>query len=485
MTAVYVDLDGTLVHTDLLVESALRFVVSRPLQSYRLLIWVAKGKAHLKAQLASRIELDPSSLPYNAPLLEHLADLAANGSPLYLATAANKVYAEAVARHLGVFSGVLASDEHTNLSGARKRDAIERAAGGKFIYVGNSADDLPIWSRSSGALAVEASPSVLRALGAQRVPVLARFDRNVNRLGALLRALRPHQWLKNLLVLLPVLPIVGAMPLGPMLINTAWAFLAFCACASAIYLVNDMADLAADRAHPRKRKRPFAAGEISPLLGLAAVLALLVLAGLLAVGLGGAFVLALGVYLALTLAYTFGLKQYPIVDVLILAMLYTLRVLAGAAAIRVVPSFWILAFSMFMFFSLALAKRFVELDAVSATTPGVGARGYRPRDMPSIFSMGIVSGYMAVLVVALYINSPDITGRYGQVSMLWGLCPLLMLWVSRIWLKAARSEVHDDPLVFALTDRASLLIIGAAIGVVLLAIAGGTLLTWPAAMKTQ
>lgn len=484
MTAVYVDLDGTLIHTDLLVESALRFVALRPFQAYRLILWLARGKAHLKAQLAQRVEIDPSALPYNEPLLDHLAALAAQGTPLYLATAANERYAEAVARHLGIFSGVLASDENTNLSRQRKLDAIAHSAGENFVYAGNSADDLPIWKRSCGALVVGGRASVLRDIGDLRVPLLATFDRKVNRLAALWRAMRPHQWLKNLLVLLPVLPLVGTLPLAPTLASTAWAFVAFCACASAIYLINDIADLAADRAHPRKRKRPFAAGEISPLLGLIAAPVLLVLAGALAIVLGDAFVRVLSVYLAATLAYTFGLKRYPIIDVLILAVLYTLRVLAGAAAIRVAPSFWILAFSMFMFFSLALAKRYVELDTASAALRDGGARGYRARDMPSILSMGIASGYLAVLVVALYIDSPDITGRYGNVNVLWGLCPLLLLWISRIWLEAARSEVHDDPLVFALTDRTSLLIIAAAMGVVLLAIAGGSLAAWVAEVRS-
>ena len=470
-TAVYVDLDGTLVHTDLLVESAVRFVFSRPFQAYRLIVWLARGKAHLKAQLAKRVELDPSSLPYNAALLDHLSHLAAQGTPLYLATAANEVYAQAVAKHLGVFSGVLSSNDVNNLSGARKRDAIERSAGEGFVYAGNGSDDLPIWSRSAGAWIVDAPASVQRRIDALQVPVLATFDRRINRVMALLRAMRPHQWLKNLLVLLPVLPIAGVLPLGPMLVSAAWAFLAFCACASAIYLLNDLADLAADRAHPRKRKRPFAAGEISPALGLIVAPLLLFVAGIAAAGLGTAFIAVIGVYLFVTLAYIFGLKRLPIVDVLVLAALYTLRVLAGAAAIRIAPSFWMLAFSMFMFFSLALAKRYVELDAMLAAGKLQSqGRGYRTGDMPLLQSMGIAAGYLAVLVVAFYIDSPDIAGRYGQDAILWGLCPLLMLWISRVWLSAVRSEMTDDPLVFALKDRLSLLTASAALLVLLAAL---------------
>ena len=205
--------------------------------------------------------------------------------------------------------------------------------------------------------------------------------------------------------------------------------------------------------------------------GIIAAPLLLAAATLITLILGRQFALALASYFALTSAYTLGLKRYPLVDVLALAMLYTLRVLGGAAAILVAPSFWILVFSMFLFFSLALAKRYVELDVTKAAGRlGAPGRGYRADDMPALQTMGTASGYLAVLVVAFYINSPDVTDRYGHVSILWGLCPLLMLWISRIWLKTVRSEMDDDPLVFALKDRSSLLITGAALLLVLIAL---------------
>ena len=469
-TPIYVDLDGTLVHTDLLAESAVRFITRHPLRSPWLAVWLSHGKAHLKAELARRVDLDAASLPYNLPLIAHLREKAGQGVPVYLATAANEKYANAVAAHLGFFSGVLASDNTHSLSGARKLQAIREATGGRFIYAGNDHVDMAIWEESAGAMVVNASPALQRCVKTNGVPVVGTFDRPVPPRMARLRALRPHQWLKNLLVFLPILPIAASVAVAPMLAQAFLAFVAFSLCASAVYLINDLADLAPDRAHPRKRLRPFAAGHLPLQFGVVAAPLLLVAAALLALTLGPPFAVVLATYFVLTSAYTFGLKRYPLVDVLSLAMLYTLRVLGGAAAIMVVPSFWILAFSMFMFFSLALAKRYVELDAMrEASRLGAMGRGYRTADMPALQTMGVASGYLAVLVVAFYINSPDVTARYGHVSILWGLCPLLMLWVSRVWLKAVRSEMNDDPLVFALKDKLSLLVTGAALLVLLAA----------------
>jgi 4-hydroxybenzoate polyprenyltransferase/beta-phosphoglucomutase-like phosphatase (HAD superfamily) len=464
---VFVDLDGTLVHTDLLVESALRFVLRHPFRSPILLLWLLAGKAHLKSELARRVELDAATLPYNAPLLAHLTELAGRGVPIYLATGANIRYASAVAAHLGIFESVLASDAGNSLSGANKLRAIRQASPQRFIYAGNHPVDLPIWAASAGALVVGAPASVERKVRAHGIPILGSFSRPGALPWALLRALRPHQWLKNLLVFLPLLPIAGSVELLPALMQTILAFIAFSLCASAVYVINDLSDLNADRSHPRKCMRPFAAGQVPLQLGIVGAPALLLASALIAFGVGVLFAGVLAVYFVLTLAYTFTLKRFALVDVLVLAILYTLRVLSGAAAIQVPPSFWILAFSLFLFFSLALAKRYVELHTFrGADKPGANGRGYVTGDMPALQTMGIASGYLAVMVVALYINSPDVTGRYGHVSVLWGLGPLLMLWVSRVWLKAIRCEMHDDPLVFALKDRVSL--VATAVGVALL-----------------
>lgn len=467
---IYVDLDGTLIHTDILAESAVQFASSNPLLTPMLAVWLLRGKACLKAELARRTNLDVSLLPYNRPLIAHLRERSASGVPVRLATAANEGYANAVAKHLGFFSEVLASNSVTNLSGSRKLIAIQQTSGGPFVYAGNDEVDMVIWKASSGAIVVDASRTMLTRIEAAGTSVVATFARPLGSPTANLRAIRPYQWLKNLLVFLPILPIANELS-TKMLVQALLAFVAFSFCASAIYIVNDLADLEHDRLHPTKRLRPFAAGLLPLQHGLVAAPLLLAISGVIAVVLGPLFTLALAAYIALSLSYTLALKRYALIDVLSLAMLYTLRVLGGAAAILVAPSFWILAFSMFLFFSLALAKRYVELDAMlSAGRLHAAGRGYHTSDMPALQTMGISAGYLAVLVVALYINSPDVTGRYGHGPLLWGLCPLLMLWVSRIWLKAIRSEMDGDPLVFALKDGFGLLLAGTALLLLLAAI---------------
>ncbi|TAK76662.1 MAG: UbiA family prenyltransferase [Aquabacterium sp.] len=460
----FVDLDGTLIKTDLLVESFLSLLVEQPLAALRAPMWLARGKSALKHEIAGRIELDAAALPYNEDLLAWLRQQREGGRRIFLATASNERLAQRVADHLGVFDGVLASDEARNLSGVRKLEAIRGVAGDDFTYAGNDHVDVPIWQAARGSIAVGAPAGILRDLKS-RGNLEAEFEGGSGGLKALVRALRPQQWLKNLLVFLPLLPLAKAagVQMPHMLLQCLLAFVAFSLCASAVYVVNDLSDLPSDRAHPRKRKRPFASGAASAVHGILAVPLLLAVAFAIAASVSWLFTTVLFIYLVITTAYTFLLKRYALIDVLTLAGLYTIRVIGGAAAIAVVPSFWILAFSMFVFYSLALAKRYAELDTMRALNrEGAKGRGYHVADISAVQLMGISSGLLSVLVMALYINSPEILTRYRHPQWLWGVCPLLMLWVSRVWLKAARSEMTDDPLVFAVKDKMSRLTIAAA-----------------------
>lgn len=465
----FVDLDGTLIKTDLLVESFIGLLKRHPLLALQAPFWLLRGKAYLKHKIAERIALNPEALPYNAELLEYLKAQREAGRSLYLATASNIRYAEAVADHLDIFEGVLASDHSCNLSGHKKLEAIRERCPDGFIYAGNDHVDEPIWASAASAILVNAPVAVAARVSASR-PVAAEFATAPASLKPWLKAIRPHQWLKNLLVFLPLLPI--ATSATPAMAGMALlAFAAFSLCASSVYLLNDLADLEADRAHPRKRKRPFAAGSLSPLSGLVLAPVLLVSAFVLTIWMPWQFAAVLGIYWVSTTAYTFLLKRYALIDVITLAGLYTLRVLGGAAAIAVVPSFWILAFSMFIFFSLALAKRYAELHAMSALDrAGAQGRGYQVIDLLTVQLMGVASGYLAVLVMALYLNSPEIIERYRHVQLLWVVCPLLMLWVSRVWLKAARGEMTDDPLIFAVRDRMSRYVLMATVAVILAAL---------------
>jgi 4-hydroxybenzoate polyprenyltransferase len=377
-----------------------------------------------------------------------------------------------------VFSATLGTEDGPNLSRERKREAIAAhalAAGHtQWAYAGNSADDLEVWQGSALAVAVNTPAAVLRQLRRQH-PEVQVFERQPLRLRTVLRAIRLKQWSKNALLFIPLLGAQatvaeawGAVALG---------FVAFGLCASATYLFNDLLDLPSDRVHRIKRLRPLAAGTLSIPTAVAIGAAMLVLAFALALAISSGFAAMLLLYTTITLAYSMRLKRLPLVDVLVLAALYTLRIGAGAVAAQVTPSNWLLAISMFLFLSLALVKRCAELEETIAdedTTLAPG-RGYQPRDLPSLRGMGLASGFLSVLVLTLYINSQHGRNQYAQPEWLWAAAPLLLLWIGRIWLKTGRRELQgEDPLQFALRDCFSWLTVALLIGVGLLATIGPT-----------
>lgn len=453
-----VDLDGTLLRSDLLIESALLFARATPHRLPQVLRWLADGKARLKAGLAAAADIDARALPYDAEVLALIESARAEGRSVVLATASHRSLAERVAAHLALFDAVVATDGALNLSAGHKRDAlVERFGERGFDYAGNARDDLPVWRAARYAIVVNPDTRLerdARALGNVST-VIRSHPWSWSRW---LQALRPHQWLKNLLLFVPLLAAHRATEFA-LLAEGLLAFVAFGLCASSVYLLNDLLDLPDDRRHPTKRHRPLAAGELSlhhavlscPLLLLSAfAIALL--------WLPGAFAAALAAYYALTLAYSLVLKRFMGVDVIALATLYTLRVIAGGAAFGLELSFWLLAFSMFIFLSLALVKRHAELfrareDGSMGRTPG---RGYYPDDLGMIAPLGAAAGYLAVLVLALYINDLHAADLYRQPELIWLACPLLLYWISRVWMLAHRGEMHDDPVIFALRDRASL-----------------------------
>ena len=454
-----VDLDGTLVHTDLLIESVFGLLKENPLNLFRLPGWLLKGKAHLKQQIADRVELDVSLLPYNKPLLTYLEDQKSRGRTLVLATATNIKYASQISMHLGLFKEVLASDAQTNLSGDIKRHHLVKAFGEKgFDYAGNDDIDVAIWIHARQAILVDTTPSVRRQ-AREIAEVNREFDSRDSGLFQHLRAMRLHQWLKNLLVFIPLI-MAHQVQQPQLLLLAVLAFLAFGLCASSVYLLNDLLDLDADRQHRTKRHRPLAAGTLPIMHGVLMIPILLFLAFCVALFLPAEFTWVLVSYYGVTLAYSLRLKHSPLTDVVVLAVLYTLRIIAGAAAVSTAPSFWLLAFSMFLFFSLALVKRFAELLGLTGEQQEgiVAARGYRAEDLEGLAQSGISSGYLSVLVLALYINSEQVKALYTHPEFIWLLCPLLLYWIGRVWLLARRGEMQEDPVVFAIQDRRSLLI---------------------------
>jgi len=464
-----VDLDGTLVRTDMLFETLVAALRRNPLLALRLPLWLAAGRARLKRELASRAVFAPAALPYDEQVLETLRRERCAGRRLVLATASDVLVAEAIAAHLGLFDEVVASDGRSNLKAAAKAERlVERYGERGFDYMGHDAADVPVWARARTAYVLSGEAAIARraaATGARVCPVETRRGGT----WPLLRALRVHQWAKNLLVFIPMLT-AHRLADAQSAASAMLAFAAFSFAASATYMMNDLADLEHDRVHPYKRRRALAAGDLPVWVAVVLAPQLLALAFVVAIPLPAPFVAELACYCIAALAYSLWLKRLALVDVFTLAGLYTVRILAGAAAIAVPVSSWLLLFSLFLFLSLALAKRHAELARASlhAGAPPVAGRGYGGADRALVGLLGVSAGQVSILVFALYLSSPAVAALYRHPGLLWIACPLLLYWIARVWLFAYRERLTEDPLVFALRDRVS---IACAIGAVLVVLA--------------
>lgn len=450
-----VDLDGTLIATDVLLEGGLQLLKRNPLNALYMLGWLIQGKARLKSRVAAASQLDVIHLPYRPQVLAYLQTAHNEGRPVVLASAADERIARQIADRLGLFDQVLASDGELNLAGERKRERLVAEFGEQgFDYLGNARPDLVVWRSAHAAVLVGGGKTLHRQV-AGITQILTQLEGANTSLADLLMALRPHHWLKNLLLFTPL--FAAHLLTDPVAVGHAiLAFIAFSLCASSVYLLNDLMDLEADRHHPHKRMRPIPAGRV-PLGLVLGGIPLLLLYGLgLGLMLPAGFLLALVCYLGLNLAYSLHLKAVPILDVLLLAGFYTLRIIAGSVAASVWLSTWLLAFSMFLFLSLALVKRYAELMAMRAVEGArARSRGYRLDDAELLASLGGGAGYLAVLVLALYIDSATSHALYDRPQILWAVCILLLYWISYLWLKAHRRLMDDDPLVFAMRDPVS------------------------------
>ena len=462
-----VDLDGTLTKVDTLYDTFMLLARKNPRALVQVPGWLAGGKANLKAHLTRAVSLDVSRLPYNQALLNYLHQQRDLGRPIYLATGADRELAERVATHLGLFDGVLASDGARNLTGKRKLAKFrEHFPGGQFDYIGNAMPDLELLAASVEPGLANPSMALRNSLRARGIRVEQCFEDRAPFLPSVIRAIRVHQWAKNVLIYLPF--ILGHKWNLDVARLALLAFFCFSFCASGTYLVKDLLDIEADRHHFKKRMRPFAAGDLSVPGGLAISALLIALSALCAAFLPRAFLVWLAMYFASTLLYSFWLKRMVLVDVLALSGLYTVRLLAGGAATTTPISHWLSGFSIFLFLSLAIVKRFAELQNTleGGLTPKNG-RGYQLSDIEQMRAFGTASAFAAVVVFANYISSFDVIALYHQPRLLWLVVPLLILWLCRVWLLASRGELNEDPVVFALTDRQSLLI-GAGVAVIAL-----------------
>ena len=455
-----IDCDGTLLRTDLLHESVFLLLKQSPLVLLMLPFWLVRGRAYMKERVAASVSFSDATLPFNADVVALAREATRAGRKVVLATASPRAFAEqVVAGCPAKFDEVLASEHGHNLKGHSKAQALVRRFGERgFDYAGNSRSDLPVWAVARAAVIVSTDRS-LAAAAAATTPVERVVAVEPPRMRDYVRAMRPHQWLKNLLVFVPLLADHRLDELDTLL-KACWTFVAFSLFATAAYVFNDLLDLESDRRHMRKRARPFASGRIPVWHGAVALPALL--GGALAIvwqlpwGVGA----VLAIYFACTLAYSVRLKRQPIVDVMMLASLYTLRVFTGGAATDIKPSFWLLAFCMFVFLSLAFVKRYSELSQTLRRNELTAAgRGYSVNDLPTLMALGTSSGMMAVLVLALYLNHVDIVVENHDARWWWLMPPLLLYWICRLWMKAHRGEVHDDPVVFAVRDWQSLLML--------------------------
>jgi 4-hydroxybenzoate polyprenyltransferase len=460
-----VDLDGTLIRTDMLYETFWAAASAQPLSVLAAAGALRHGRAALKRRLAGLAPPDPAALPYDEAVLDHLRSWRAQGGRTALVSASDQGVVDAVAAHLGLFDEAHGSDGARNLKGAAKADFLRARFPEGFGYAGDHAADRAVWAHAAHAVTVNAS-AALRAAAEAAAPSAEHLGAPAPQARALLKAMRPHQWLKNVLIFVPMLAAHAFG--GATFLSALLAFAAFSLTASSVYLLNDLLDLAADRAHPRKRLRPFASGSLPLRTGTLAT-PLLLGAGLgLAALLGPALLAVMGAYYAVTLAYSLDLKRRLIVDICTLAGLYTLRIVAGGVATGIPLSVWLLAFSIFFFFALAALKRQAEL--VSGAAEGelkAYGRGYHVDDLPLVATMAVGAGYVSVLVSALYLNSESVQTLYATPWPLWGICLVLLYWISRLVMITHRGWMHDDPVVFAARDRISQLC-----GLVILGLAG-------------
>lgn len=467
--ALAVDLDGTLIAADLLWESVFSLIRRNMFMAFMIPLWlVLGGKIRLKHEVFSRVEIDPAELPYRSKVIDYIKAERKRGRQIVLATASGHKQAEAIAEHLGLFDAVLGSDSKRNLkSAAKAKHLIETYGDAGFDYMGNSQDDLKVFDAARQAIVVAPDTAARDWASANDATML--LDEGPTKPKDYLKMLRVHQWAKNLLI--AVAPILDHHFFEVInIVYVAAAFFAFSFLASAVYVFNDLFDLSMDRAHPTKCKRPLASGKIEAGTGLKFAFGLMAASFAITLFLPSAFAIVLLAYFFATTAYSLRIKRWLLLDVLTLAGLYTVRVIAGAAVTDTAPSFWLLAFSLFFFLSLALVKRFVELDQAGIDEKErLSGRGYRPEDKSIIAQSGVASGFASVVVLALYLQSDAVFSLYQHPFLIWPLCPLVLYIIIRVWILANRREFYDDPVVFIISDWRSQIMIGCGAAMMLIA----------------
>ncbi|MDR1656050.1 MAG: UbiA family prenyltransferase [Deltaproteobacteria bacterium] len=452
------DLDGTLLGTDSLWEL---FFKALSLGRLAPLAWLVSGRLAFKKRLAETVELDFDRLPWNQRVIDLAMAHREAGGEVWLATAANEAMAVKVCARFDFFSGYLASDDKINLkSRAKARELSGRFGRGKYAYAGDSRADVAVWAEADRAIVVNSGrlSRLARPLSG-KVEVIAPVGTKSPSLGQILSAARAYQWVKNIILFVPIFlaHAFSAANFGRVFL----AFIVFCLFSSAGYIINDLLDIDSDRRHPSKHNRPFASGAIDlsrgGLIFLGALVGGLVIASLV----GQLFILLAGIYLVSAVLYSLRFKSVAILDVIVLTLLYTLRILAGGQAVGLEVSQWLLSFSFFTFASLSLFKRLTELKRLTQAAASENTRRpYVAADAGFIRSIAAGSICCAVLTLAIYVGDAAARKYYGFPGLLLAFCPILFYWLARLLKLADEGKIDYDPIIFVLSDRQSWICLG-------------------------
>ena len=456
-SSLYVDLDGTFIKSDTLFESFIVAIKSNPFIIFICIGWLIKGKSYFKHQLSQHADIAIQLLPVNPEFYTFLIKEKEKGREIVLATASNEKYAKSVCDIFDLFDAYISSDIDNNLKGKDKLLKI-KSLSERYSYAGNSSEDFVLFEQAEESYLVNPTKKA-RKMSLDFIPTRL-FDNEKQSVTAWLKQLRVHQWIKNSLIFVPLLVSGYFVDIGSILLSLI-GFFSFSFLASATYIINDLLDLNSDRNHKQKKYRPLASGSISIVDASLVAAILFILAIGIALSLDGLFIYVLTGYLLLTLVYSFKIKQYIGMDVIALAMLYTIRILAGAVILNVTVSFWLFSFSMFVFLSLALIKRCAELKSLEGEDVNhTTGRDYNLLDYSVLMNLGTSSAMLSILMFSFYVNSNVLADQYQQPTLLWLIVPALCYWMMRMWIKTHRGEMHDDPIVFTLKDNGSLVTIG-------------------------
>lgn len=466
---ILVDLDGTLILTDSLHEMLTILIKTQPYAIFKLIKIYFSGKAKFKQYVFEQVDYDAERVPYRDELVEYIKHEKQNGRKIYLATAAYHGIAEKTADFLQCFDGVLATDSDINLKGINKLKAIQQNFGREFIYAGDNKADIHIWRDAKGAIVVGNHVKKLsKKVEKLHIPVIKQMQNTTVGLSTWLRALRIHQWLKNILLFIPLL-LAFQFDDSHKIWLTMVAFISFSLGASATYILNDLWDLENDRAHPNKKLRPFASGALSIAQGVKASAILLFCACLSAIYVSWSYFGAFLLYLVITTLYSFRIKKIILLDIIVLSVLYTLRIIAGGIVTNINLSYSLLAFSILIFLSLATVKRCAELVAMPAVQENAVGRGYTKTDLDILWPIGISTYIGAIIVFGLYINAPETIIHYQKPVFLWGVQLFLIYLIGNLWMVTRRGQMHDDPIVYFIEDKKSLIVLALIVFITILA----------------